>query len=261
MVWVVIIVGLVLIYFLVSLFFLFKQRSLIFEPKALPQDYVFDFKGDFEEKTIDLFLGSVNCLRFKVSNPKGCVMFHHGNEGNLLRWAPQHEKFTKHGYDVFVYDYRTYGKSKGVLTEKMLMRDAKRLHSYLLLHYKAEDIIQYGISLGTGIATKLSVKVNPSLLILETPYISMLEMANRKAPYLWNVFLLKFHIRTDKSIRKLKCPIYLFHGTDDATIPYKDSVILSQLNPNSHLTTIKGGHHSDLFTFEMYNTQMAQILG
>lgn len=261
MIWLYIILTIVILYLGISLYFFLQQEKLIFWPEKLSDDFQFEFDAPFEEFTLKFPKKVlINCLHFTTPNPKGCILMHHGNQGNMIRWGTHYTKFTKLGYDVLVYDYRTYGKSKGRLTELALIRDARRVYKHLLKTYSKEDIIHYGISLGTGIATRLAVGINCRMLILETPYRSMLEMASRKAPFLLVKYILKFHLRTDRAIKKVKCPIHIFHGTDDDLIPYKDGVYLSKLNSRASLTTFKGGKHSNLDTFESYHKRLEEIL-
>lgn len=261
MIWLYVILTFIVLYGGVSLYFYLQQEKLIFWPEELEEDYKFEFDTPFEEITLKFpNKVSINCLHFRVHNPKGCILMHHGNQGNMIRWGAHYTKFTTLGYDVLVYDYRTYGKSKGRLSESALIRDARRVYKHLLKSYPSENIIQYGISLGTGIATWLAIKTKCKILILETPYRSMLEMASRKAPYLSLKYILKFHLRTDKRIKKVECPIYIFHGTDDDLIPYEDSLYLSKLNPKIDLTSFKGGKHSNLNTFDLYHKRLKEIL-
>ena len=56
-------------------------------------------------------------------------------------------------------DYRTYGKSKGELSEQALYNDAQMCYNYVLDRYKETEISIYGRSLGTGMATYLAAKI------------------------------------------------------------------------------------------------------
>lgn len=249
------------IYLLASLVVYYLQEKIIFWPVPLQPNAIFDFKGDFEEITLEYPLGvKINCLHFKVKNPKGCVLYHHGNADNLMRWGKKYELFTKEGYDVFFYDYRTFGKSKGTLSELALGKDAKRMYEYLKKFYPGDRIVQYGISLGSGVAVKLAEKINCPLLILETPYLSMYHMANHKLPFLLNSVLLKFHIRTDKLIKNVKCPIHVFHGTKDELVPYEQGKVLSEINPLTTFVPVEGAMHNNLEEFKEFRSGLETVL-
>lgn len=77
-----------LIYVMISASLYFLQEKLIFLPTPLEQDYVFNFEHDFEEIFLTAADGAViNALHFKANDPKGIVLYFHGNAGNLSRWG------------------------------------------------------------------------------------------------------------------------------------------------------------------------------
>ena len=80
----------------------------MFLPTTLEQDYQYQFNYPFEE----LFLKTeedaiINALHFKVDNPKGVILYFHGNAGDLSRWGTITEYFSAMHYDVLVMDYWT----------------------------------------------------------------------------------------------------------------------------------------------------------
>ena len=129
------------LYFLVGAFLFFFQEKILFVPSVLPQDYKYEFAHNFEE----LFLNTdekavVNALHFKVENPKGVVLYFHGNAGDLSRWGKTTEYFADKDYDVLVMDYRTFGKSTGALSEPALYSDAQFCYDYLKDRYSEAKI-------------------------------------------------------------------------------------------------------------------------
>ncbi|MCP4521154.1 MAG: alpha/beta hydrolase [Cytophagales bacterium] len=253
---------LILLYALVTSIVYLRQEQLILNSKPLPNDYEFSFDAKFEELNLEVKRNvTLNALLFRVPNSKGVILFHHGKSDNLVRWGAFYKDFTKYGYDFFTYDYRSFGKSKGVLYQEMnLHRDARFCYNFLLKHYPSEKIIQFGRSFGTSIATRLARKVKSPLLILETPYISMRAMVERTVPYLPNALILKYPLRTDWFIRRVECPIHLIHGTEDELIPFEDSVRLKKLAKNGHLIEIPKGLHNDLNLIPLYHEKLSKIL-
>ena len=238
------------------------QEHLIFHPEKLSEKYHYNFTDNFEELTIKTEDGAlINALHFKVENPKGVVYYHHGNAGNLEGWGKRAIDFTARGYDVFIYDYRGFGKSTGkIKNERMIYNDALLMYKKLIYDYKERDIIIYGTSLGSGIAAHLAYDNHPKMLILETPYYNFYEVAKFHYPYLPNSILLHYQFKTDKLLPDLKIPIYIFHGTEDETVPYDHSVRLDKLSDNIKLFTIKEGSHSNLNTFHEYHEKLDEIL-
>lgn len=241
--------------------YLFQER-LIFNPEKLSEKFKFQFGQDFEEKNYKTGDGeTINTLLFKAKDPKGIIFYHHGNAGSLESWGMRAIDFTTENYDVFMYDYRGYGKSTGkIKNEKMMYNDALMLYKKLLYDYKEREIIIYGISLGTGIAAKLTYENNPKTLILETPYYNFYDVAKFHYPYMPNSILLHYQFKTNKLLPKIKTPVYLFHGTEDETIPYISSERLNKLDENIVLITIKDGSHNNLNTYHLYHDHLKEIL-
>lgn len=241
--------------------YIFQER-LIFHPEKLSDKYQFNFTDDFEEINYSTEDGeTINAILFKAKDAKGVVYYHHGNAGSLDSWGARAVDFVSRGYDVLMYDYRGFGKSSGkIKNEKMLYSDAVMIYKKLLYDYKERDIILYGISLGTGIAAHLAYDNHPRLLILETPYFNFYDVSKFHYPYLPNSILLHYQFKTDKLLPEIEVPIYLFHGTEDETVPYNSSVRLSKLSDNVILHTINNGSHNNLNTFHEYHEKLEAIL-
>lgn len=241
--------------------YLFQER-LIFHPEKLSAKYKFVFETSFEERKYQTLDGNeISALLFKVENSKGVVFYHHGNAGSLESCGVRAIDFTSRGYDVLMYDYRGYGKSSGnIKSEKNLYADAALIYKELLYDYKERDIVVYGISLGTGIASYITYHNNPSKLILETPYYNFYDVAKFHYPYLPNSLLLNYQFKTDQFLPKIKSKVYLFHGTEDEMIPYNSSERLAKLSNNISLFTIKDGSHNNLNTFQKYHKWLGEVL-
>jgi pimeloyl-ACP methyl ester carboxylesterase len=238
------------------------QEHLIFYPEKLSEKYQFNFADDFEELEYKTEDGEViSALLFKAKNSKGIVYYHHGNAGSLESWGTRAVDFTTRGYDVLMYDYRGFGKSTGkIKNEKMLYSDAMMIYKKIIYDYKERDIILYGTSLGTGIAAHLAYDNHPKVLILETPYYNFYDVSKFHYPYLPNSILLHYQFKTDKLLPDVDVPIYLFHGTEDETVPYSSSQRLEQLSDNIVLFTIENGSHNNLNTFHDYHERLDEIL-
>lgn len=240
----------------------FFQEKVIFYPEPLPNDYLFRFEHPFEENDIKVAEKvTLNTLFFKTQKSKGCVLYHHGNARNLADWALNYTDFIKNGYDVLFYDYRGFGKSTGkIISEKQLIEDAEKMNQWLIDHYAPVEIIQYGRSLGSGVATQLAQKVLCNKLILETPYYSILDMAKKSFKLFPINYLLKYNFLTNQHLKKVKAPIYLIHGTEDEMIEITHSERLYRENPSAKFFVIVGGTHNNLPGFAKYQECLAEIL-
>ena len=163
---------LVLVVYIMTIVILyFSQEKLLFFPTKLEKEYKFKFPYEFEE--VNLFVENdiaLNFLEFKSKNPKGIVLFFHGNAGAINTWAQGANLYLKNNFNVIYVDYRGYGKSDGsIKNEKQLIEDSQKIYDYLKGKYKEENIIISGTSIGSGIAAQIAVQNNPKELILNSP--------------------------------------------------------------------------------------------
>ncbi len=172
------------LYVLFGVVLYFFQEEMIFMPETLSQDYSYSFPGAFEEINLKTRDGAkLNSLHFMVENPKGVILYFHGNAGELSSWGVVVQKFVDMQYDVLVMDYRTYGKSTGKISQKALYNDAQLFYDLLLKSYTEDELILYGRSLGTTFATYIAAKNHPKQLILEAPFYSLDEVASERFPF------------------------------------------------------------------------------
>ncbi len=245
---------------LCALLYFFQER-LIFYPEVTAAEFEYAFPHPHDEVRLQVEGDTIHALHFKVDRPRGAVLYLHGNAGSLSSWGSIASDFLDHGYDVLIPDYRGYGKSTGKITsERMLLEDAAEAYEYLKRHHTEDRIIVYGRSLGTSIATHLAANNSPKMLILESAYYSLRDLARRQFPYLPPI-LLKYPLRTDVWITDVTCPIYLFHGTTDELVPYEASErLLSRIRSEHELFAIQGGGHNDLGQFSEYHNRLDQLL-
>ena len=258
------ILGIVLIvYVAISILLYLFQDYFLFKPEKLDKDFQFYYENqETEEYNIETRDGAtINGLRFKSQNPKGVVFNLKGNSKSIKGWGKFAVDFTRHGYDVIMVDYRGFGKSTGRRTQKAVKRDMQVIYNKIKENVSEKYIILYGRSLGSGFATKLASMNNPKMLILDAPYYSLSKVAKKYIPFMPLSLLIKFPMPTYKWLKYVECPIHIIHGTDDRLIPYKTSVKLSIIKPNTTtLHTVIGGGHKNLNTFESYHAMLTEIV-
>lgn len=238
------------------------QKKLIFLPESIDIEYVYQFPFDFEEvnlKTKDN--ETINALHIKAKDPKGIILFFHGNKGNLIRWGEITSYFAQFKYDVFVIDYRGYGKSTGVFNETQMYNDALLSYNYVKEKFDEQNIVVYGRSLGTTFAAKVGSENNPKHVILEAPFYNLHHAANFKYKIIPQ-FLLNFKFNSNEYISKIKSPITIFHGTEDKTTPIAGSKQLFKLitATKKEFVPLKNGTHHNIRSFKNYTTTLKTIL-
>lgn len=250
------------IYLFVVLFFYFKQESFLFYSSKTAQDFDYPFSTHFEEQFYETpNNGKIHSLRFKVNNPKGIILYFHGNAGNLEDWGWVYQNFQDFDYDLEIVDYRNFGKSTGKFTEENLHSDAQFIYDEIKQHYQEEKIVIYGRSIGTGMATKLASENNPKMLILETPFYNIVDLVTKYVPFLPTKLVLKYRFENNKHITNVKAPIYILHGTSDEVVPYQSAEKLFDLvKDKAEFITFENGTHGNLSTFEKYYSFLEKVL-
>lgn len=246
------------------LFYWWFQERFIFVRFRLRPNYRFTFDLPFEERWTHTADGAeLHGLYFKAEKPRGVVLYFHGNTGSLRRWGRRAVRFLRLEHDVLMPDYRGYGKSRGPLTEAALHADAERWYQQLLKQWPEDRIVVYGRSLGTGMAVPLAAAHTPRALILESPFASFIEVARHYLsilPYRW---LLRYPFRSDRAMRRMKCPVYIFHGKRDPVVPYATALRLYSVVPadvHREMISFAKGYHSDLAQYGRFKRAIRRIL-
>ena len=238
-----------------------KQERIILPASTLAADYRFQFDQPFEEVWIPVQGASLHALHFKQPNPRGVVFFLHGNAGNLVSWTTGVDFYRRVNYDLFIVDYRGYGKSTGhIENEAQLYADARAAYDAMAPLYRDKPIVIYGRSLGTALAVSLARDVQPRLLVLVSPFSSLAASAAQAYPWAPG-WVLKYPLRTDAIIGEVKSPILLIHGSEDKLIPLSHSERLKALARSPvELLVVPGAGHSDIHKFPVYLDGLAARL-
>lgn len=252
-----------LLYGLQLLLLAVGQSYFIFQKRRLPADHTFQFGHPYEEVYFPAGGATIHGLFFTpdIPQPKGVVLYLHGNRGSLKRWGKEYRVFTELGYAVLLIDYRGYGKSSGQPSEAGLYQDGEAAVEWLGSRYAVEDMVFYGRSLGTGVAAYLSTKYAARLLVLETPYDRLSNVVQRQLPFPVPPRLFRHVFPNDRWLAQARCPAYIFAGSRDKLIPIGISLRLRPLLPSpAHFITVEGGGHRNLSVFAEYHFQLRRLL-
>ena len=220
-----IILALVSFYVLLLIVVFFFQRSLLYHPsidnyladqgmrepteikkvKITTKDKI-DLTGWFYDRDLE---------KFKT------ILFFHGNAGSLENRTYKLNHFKDLDVNFLIIAWRGFSGNKGKPTEKGLYEDAKSALRWLANKgVKEENIIIYGESLGTGVATEIAQNKNFAGVILETPFTSMVSVGKSHYPFFPVSILLKDKYESDKKIKNIKSPILIMHGEVDKIVPF-----------------------------------------
>lgn len=148
-----------------SMLVYFVQQYFFFHPEKLPRNFQFKYDRPFKEWNLQPEKGArLNGLHFTVENPKGVILYFHGNTRSVKGWAKFAQDFTRYGYDLVMFDYRGFGKSFGKRNEENMLKDSDFIYQKLKEKYPEDAIIVYGRSFGSAFAVKVCSLNNPPLL-------------------------------------------------------------------------------------------------
>ncbi len=247
------------------------QERLIFQPVPLPADHRFNLPTDVHEVGIDVPGARLHALHLRLPQPDGLVFYLHGNAGNLASWFVNLDFWRGLNVDLFMVDYRGFGKSSGRITSQaQLLADVQAAWQAVAPGYAGRPVVLAGRSLGTGLAAQLAAALpadqRPAQLLLVSPYRSLQALADAHYPLVPDV-LLRYPLRTDQALQALAAApgprpaVVLLHGAQDALIPADHSTALAALVPGAQVGIMAGAGHADLQDFPVYLDAVRQAVG
>jgi pimeloyl-ACP methyl ester carboxylesterase len=236
----------ILAYIALLIYMYFVQESIVFHPKKIDKEFDFGYEYPYEELFFPVDEDvELHGIITKKDTSDGLIFYLHGNAGNSTVFNSLVESYPQ--YDIFVFDYRSYGKSGGELEcEEQFYRDAQIVYESIRARFDEEKIIIIGFSVGTAAAAYLAEKNNPRMLILQAPYYSMIRMKDVNYNFVPD-FILKYEFETYKYLRNVGCPVFIFHGDRDESIHYNNSLDMKDyLKPNDSLFILEGQKHNKI---------------
>jgi fermentation-respiration switch protein FrsA (DUF1100 family) len=179
------------------------------------------------------------------------LVWFHGNAGNISHRVENikllHEKVK---INIFIFDYRGYGRSEGDISEAGTYQDGVAALEFVgkQLDVKAENLIIFGRSLGAAVAVEMAGRHESRALILESPFVSIPEMAKSVFPLLPIGSLLQTRYDNLEKIAKIKGSLLVLHGDRDEVIPYDHGRRVFNAAPGpKDFYTISGASHNDTY--------------
>jgi fermentation-respiration switch protein FrsA (DUF1100 family) len=228
------------------------ENQLIYFPPRYPEGFPSPqiVERDGEEVWL-LTADGVSINAFYHSNPesKQVLLWFHGNAENIGYGLEHLRALAKIGVNILAVDYRGYGKSEGKPDEAGVYQDADAAYDYLVKqrHFRAEDIIIYGHSLGGAVAVDLASRRACGGLIIQSSFTNARAMARRMFAIPLIEYAAKSRFDSLRKIRDVHAPILIVHGTRDEVVPFEMGQQLFAAAPApKRFYPIEGAGHNDI---------------
>lgn len=249
----------VVIYIVAGILLYFFQDLLLFHPVPKTKDYQYQFSHDFKELNIPVGDRNLNIIRFRPGGAiKGVVIFFHGNMKNVEHYKKYPEFFISENYEVWMPDYPGFGKSTGERTEENIYSDARLVYDSAIK--TSNNIIIYGKSIGTGVASYLASIKPCQRLVLETPYYNIDALAESFVPFYPVAAMSRYSFPVNQYLHSTEAPVTIFHGTNDEVVPFSHSLRLLKENDHAELVRIEKGRHNNLASFPIFVSKLDSLL-
>lgn len=179
------------------------------------------------------------------------VLLHfHGNAGNISHRLDLINRLLQRSVQVFIIDYRGFGKSQGRPSEKGVYLDGLAAYGHLVKEegIPPENIVLHGHSLGAAVAVEVSLRRKVGSVILESPFTSTRDMA--KSMPLFSIFspLLPANYNNLKKVVRLSVPVLVIHGDQDEIVPFSmgERLFAAAPEPKAFLR-LEGAGHNDTY--------------
>jgi fermentation-respiration switch protein FrsA (DUF1100 family) len=225
--------GLAIVYLgVLALLYFYQQKLLYFPDVQRPSAGPDGLLQPVAYRSADgIELSSL--YRAPPSDAARVLLHFHGNAGNIGDRVGRIVPYAEAGLGVLLAEYRGFGGNSGSPSEQGLYDDARAAIGFLRQQgVEPGRMVFYGESLGSGVAVQMATEFACGALVLEAPYSSVADVAQGRY---W-MFPVKALVR-DKfdsmaKIARVRCPIFIMHGTADQVIPIRYGERLYALAPS-----------------------------
>ncbi|NGP88345.1 alpha/beta hydrolase [Fodinibius halophilus] len=249
---------LVLMYLLQATMIYHPQKELIANPQSIGRTY-----KDVTFRTPDDV--QLHGWFIPADSSAPTILYAHGNAGNISGRLQSIQLLNSMGCNVFIFDYRGYGKSEGAPSEEGTYRDISVAWDYLVDQRKVskDKIVVMGRSLGGSVAAWLAARKDPAAVVIESTFTSAVDLGADLYPWLPVRWLLKFEYKTIDHIKQIEQPLFMAHSRDDQVVPFSHGEQLFEAaNEPKTFVELQGGHGSGFWeSGAIYSDALRKFLG
>lgn len=190
-------------------------------------------------------------LPARAKSPKGTVVFSHGNAGSIGHHLGFVMWLVEARYNVFLYDYRGFGKSGGAVDRRGMLDDVKAAFAYVSSRadVDADKLVSFGHSLG-GAKSVTALAETPvkglRAVIIDGAFASYQAMAHYVAGQTGADLVTDEWSPLGYVGRLSPVPLLVVHGSDDEVVPFSQGrQLYEKAKAPKTLFEVPGGRHGD----------------
>ena len=212
----------------VAFVYSYQERLLFFPGKSILNEcrQVQSLGGSIE--TVVYYGEELRFLQFSNNKATKTMIVFHGNGGSACHRIDLITRLKHLNLNILLYEYPGYAGDSSILSEENIMKNSSLFVKYLAEEMMLkENLILFGESLGTGVATFHAKGKQIKKLILQSPYTSIVDIAKLKYPFIPVNLILKNRFEAEKFALDVNADVYIFYGGVDQLIPPENSVLQS----------------------------------
>jgi uncharacterized protein len=225
-----------------------RLDSFLYAP-VTTDDYALQTALPYSELTFASTDGVTLHAMFVAGTAPFTLVYCHGQGGDITDSWPRIELLAPLGYDLFIWDYRGFGRSTGTPSEPGIHDDEEAVWSTFASQVGNKRLVYYGRSFGGAPCIDLAARHPPAALIEESTFTSVDALVADGA----YVDLPRSFVSDDSwnSLAKMpllgKVPFLALHGAADDYVQPKYSQQLAAAHPGtSELVLVPGADHSNV---------------
>lgn len=231
------------------------ERQMVFFPSKYPDGFA-PIQNEGRLQIFDVWFVADDGIKLhgwfvSHTEPIATLLMCHGNAGNVsdrYEWLEMlHQQVPA---NIFIFDYRGYGRSEGEPTEGGCYQDAEAALNWLAQRENQLPIIVHGHSLGSAVAVDLAHRVPDRVagLILESAFTNAADMARLMFGPIPLHWLTSMKWASDKKIAAVAIPKLFIHGEHDSIIPLRlGKKLFAAAAPPKEFVILPDADHNDTF--------------
>ncbi|MBT3923497.1 MAG: alpha/beta hydrolase [Nitrospina sp.] len=236
----------------VVLLLLFENK-IIFHPSRYPEGYWNPASAGVPAQ--DIYFTAEDGVKLHgwfipAPNAVATLLWFHGNAGNLSHRLDNIQRLAPLNLNIFIFDYRGYGRSEGEPDEQGIYKDSKAAYKTVigLNSVSVDTLFLFGRSLGGICAVETALHPPARGLILESVFTSASDMSRKVFPLIPLGWAIRSKLDAIGKVPNLKLPKLFLHGTRDEIVPYDlGRKLFDRAGEPKEFYSLEGAGHNDTY--------------